>query len=177
MGQEQQRASQESPVTFESFQAAEDELSRMKSEGEAGDGWGIVPRGKRWEIAPAAGANTGKTNETSSQPQAEKFYRVTFNERSDVNDPEDVTLAVNGDVVQIMRGVMVALPYRFLEAADHTLYPRYQQEPGKERKITGWVRRFPYVNHGEAKPEDFRVQITEGTKKVREMLERQAKGE
>lgn len=100
----------------------------------------------------------------SAHPRKEKYYRVRFHERTDKSQKEDVELAVNGEVLQVIRGQSVVIPERFMEAADHATYPIFKQEAGEERKTMGAIRLFPYDNLGEATEAEYKMMLAEGRK-------------
>lgn len=105
------------------------------------------------------------------------YWEVVFSPRGSKNDPEDVTLAVNGQCLQMERGKKVIMPGPFLECADHALYPVYKQLPGFDRKITGWVKHFPYTVIRKATKAEYEERKRLGdkmTKEARDAEERAA---
>lgn len=116
------------------------------------DGYIIVPRPKR-------------------DVSAEKYYRVTFNHKSNPNDEDDVTLIVNGETLVLQRGVEVIIPGRYKECADHATYPVFRQRPNEARKQIGTVMVFPYSLMGEATEQEYLELLREGNKKTREAIE------
>ena len=97
--------------------------------------------------------------ETRIQPSKdgwiERYYEVIFNEKSNPNDTNEVQLTVNGECLQIKRGIPVVVPQRFLEVAQHTKYPQYEQLPDKPRKITSYITTYPYTQVREATEKEF----------------------
>jgi len=114
------------------------------------DGWAIV------EVAPKI--------------KPEKYYRVRFHAKSHVNDPDDVMLSVNGEVLIMRREKPVIIPARFKECADHAVYPQFRQVPGKQRKMVAQVRIYNYDTLSDATEEDFKNQIIEGNKITKENI-------
>jgi hypothetical protein len=103
--------------------------------------------------------------------QRETYKEVVFSPKGNPNDPNDVTLAVNGECLVIRRSFKVIVPDRFLEAADHALYAMYQQLPDKPRKITAWVKTFPYsVIRDKVSEEEYLAQRREGDRQTAEAL-------
>jgi hypothetical protein len=100
-----------------------------------------------------------------------KYYRVKFQQKSDANQPDEVILSVNGEVLQITRNVEVIIPYRFKEAADNGVTPQFKQLPGQTRKQIGEVRTFPYDLLGEATEQEFLRLKEEGTRLTRQSVE------
>lgn len=105
----------------------------------------------------------------------EKYYKVRFNQKSDPNQEDDVTLIVNGEVLLMQRGVDVIIPGRFKECADHATYPQFRQKPNEPRKVVANIQVFPYALSGEATEEEYKKQLASGNKKTREDLEKTAK--
>jgi len=104
----------------------------------------------------------------AGKPYKEQYFEVVFAEKGHQNDTRDVQLTVNGECLVIKRGVTVVVPQRFLECADHTLYPEYEQEPGKDRKITSWVKTYQYNKLREATREEFDRMKKKGDKDTKE---------
>lgn len=105
-------------------------------------------------------------------PPKEKYWWVTFNERSNETDPEDVQLSVNGETLIIQRGKKVIIPDRYKECAEHALIQKFVQLPDKPRKHLSPIMKFPFTTHGEATEAEFRKMKTEGTKKTDENIRR-----
>lgn len=101
------------------------------------------------------------------------FYEVLFSSKGSPNDPDDVTLTLNGECLHIQRNVPVIVPGPFLEVADHGVYPVYHQEPGKDRKIVGSVKFFPYTTLRQASEEEYRKMKASGDKITRDAREKQ----
>ena len=92
------------------------------------------------------------------------YWEITFQPKAHPNDFDDVTLSVNGQCLQMKREEAVILPGRFLEAADNAVYPTYSQRPGHDRKITGFVKFFPYIVLREADEDEYRKMKADGDK-------------
>lgn len=102
----------------------------------------------------------------------EKVWLVRFHAKSHPNDTDDVALPVNGEIFLARRDEECPCPERFLEAADHAMYPHYKQEPGKQRKIAAFIRRFPYTRGSESSWEEYQKWKTQGTKRNQEHLDK-----
>ena len=113
----------------------------------------------------------GRTDPRSKKYKG--FWEVIFSPKSSPNDPEDVTLSLNGNCLQIKRDVPVVLPGPFLEVADHGVYPTFVQLPNQPRKVTGYVKFFPYTVLREASKEEFLRMKREGDKVTREARARE----
>jgi len=108
----------------------------------------------------------------ASETPREKYFEVRFSAKSNPIDSDDVVLAVQGETLVIQREKNIVLPERFLECADHTRYPKFTQEPGKDRKTGSMIMTFPYQRIREATEEEYLQQKTSGTKKVKRDIER-----
>jgi len=97
----------------------------------------------------------------------ERHWRVTFNQRTNPYEEEQVVLAVQGETLTCQREKPVIMPERFLEAADHTKYPKHIQIPGESRKRTVYVQTFTYQRLEEVTEEDFFAQKKAGTEKTK----------
>ena len=93
----------------------------------------------------------------------EQCFWVTFQSAVHTHEPVYVTLSVNGETLQIVRGKRIPLPRRFLECADHGVYPVYSQVEGEKRKIEGYNMFFPYSKDGEATYAEYRTMVAAGT--------------
>ncbi len=94
-------------------------------------------------------------------PYVETYWWVTFNAKGSPNDPDDVILAVNAEILQVQREKRIIIPNRFKENADHATYPQFRQLPGEERKIVAQIKQYPYTTHEqatEAEYEEFKRQ-------------------
>lgn len=109
--------------------------------------------------------------EATGSHQAEPYYWVRFHSKSNPFDPDDVILAVNGDVLQIRRNERIPIARRFLECADHARYRHFTQEPGKDRKVDREIHKYPYDMLGEASAQDFRTWKAKGTRINRDYAE------
>lgn len=124
------------------------------------DGWiiieikGEVQIVRTQEAAEAAMAKA--SGSVGGNKKADTYFKVRFHPKSNKNDDDDVHLGVNGETLQIQRNVMVIVPKRFLEAADHGIYQHFIVEPGKDRKVAYEVITYPYDQHGEASEAEYR---------------------
>ena len=108
--------------------------------------------------------------EVPSKAYVEKYYRVRFHAKAQPNDPDDVTLACNGENLIFRREQETIIPGRFKEVADHGQYVQFRQVPNKPRKIVANVRIFPYDMLGESTEAEFRQMLKEGNKKQKDMI-------
>ena len=96
------------------------------------------------------------------------FWEVMFSPKGKPDDPEDVTLAWNGQCLQMKRGEPVILPGPFLEVADHGVFAHYKQVPGEDRKITSYVKHFPYTVLRQATEKEYREKKAAGDKATKD---------
>jgi hypothetical protein len=108
--------------------------------------------------------------EVEPKVKPEKYYKVRFHAKSHANDPDDVMLSVNGEVLLMRREKEVIIPGRFKECADHAVFPQYRQVPGKQRKLVAQIRIYNYDTLGDATEEDFKNQVVEGNKVTKQNL-------
>jgi len=94
----------------------------------------------------------------------EKYYRVRFHAKGHANDPDDVMLSVNGEVLIMRREREVIIPERFKECADHAVFPQFRQVPGKQRKLVAHIRIYNYDTLSDATEKDFKNQVRDGNK-------------
>ena len=110
-------------------------------------------------------------NQVQKEVKKERFFRVRFQEQADENAPKDVHLGCQGRIITVRRGDEVVLPERFLESARNAVIKTFKQEEiGKNIPVV--IRTYPYDNLGEAKEEDYLKQITAGTRRSREEINR-----
>lgn len=102
----------------------------------------------------------------------ERYWWVMFQAKSSPQDPDQVNLSVDGEVVLCQRQKEVPLPERFLECADHATYPQSRIVPNRPRKIVAWVTLFPYTKIRQATREDFEEYLASGTRKTLDDLEK-----
>ena len=119
---------------------------------------------------------TTRKDPKSEDKKAEEYLKVVFNAKASPNDPEDVMLGCNGELLNIKREEPVVLPRRFLEIADHASETKWRQEPGKPRKRVGVVKRYPYSVIGPATKQEYEKAKREGTEKTLERAERNMDG-
>ena len=94
----------------------------------------------------------------------ESFYWVNFLPSNDPNAPEDVTLAVNGEIIQCQRQKDVCIPGRFRECAQNAIQRKYKHEPGKPRKTLTPVMTFPFNDLRPGTRQEYVDQKAEGNK-------------
>ena len=154
-------------ATGEPFKTAGAAQAAMAHKGLAAAAYEVLP------VMDGFGIFARTQTQPASNPAApeEKYYVVMFQQKSHPNDPDMVVLSVNGDQIQVHRGIEVTLPERFLECADHTTFPHYEQVPGEPRKITSYIRLFPYQRIREGRAEDYFDRRRAGTDQLRKELE------
>lgn len=101
------------------------------------------------------------------------FWEVIFSAKSNPDDQDDVTLGLNGAVLQIQRSQAVIVPGPYLEVADHGRFPKYTQTPEESRKITAWIQFFPYTVLRTATEAEYNAMKTKGDKTTRDARERE----
>jgi len=105
---------------------------------------------------------------TGDASDTEKYFWVRFQDKRTKEDPDDVELGVNGEVLQIQRDKWVILPERFLECAKNAKYPHWVQEPGRPRKKAGTILLWPHdVKDEPATREQYLAMKAQGTKHAR----------
>ncbi len=110
--------------------------------------------------------------QAAPKPHMEKYFKVTFQARASENDPEDVSLSVNGETLVIQRETEVIIPGRFKECADHALILKFKQLPDQPRKFSSPIRTFPYSLIGEATEAEYIKQKTAGDKSTKHNVSR-----
>lgn len=115
---------------------------------------------------------SGSSGKPVPAPFKEKYFRVTFSDKSSPNDSDDVELSVNGETLVIRRGLEVIIPERFKVCADNATYPHYTQIPGKPRKLRGHIRLYPYQLVGEATEAQFIKMKRDGNKQTRDFIKK-----
>jgi hypothetical protein len=101
----------------------------------------------------------------------EKYWHVTFSQKGNPMDQDDVTLTVNGEPLIAQRGVRTIIPERYRECCEHATYDQFHQLPNQPKKIVGKIMTFPYTLHGEATEEEYLTLLAAGNKKTRETAE------
>ena len=99
------------------------------------------------------------------------WWEVMFSPKAKPDDQNDVTLSVNGVCLQMQREEPVILPGSYLECADHGVYPTYQQLAGKQRKVAGHVKTFPYTVLRSATEAEYKSQKAAGDAATRKAIE------
>jgi len=145
-------------ILAETYPTKKAALAAMEQVGLGRDGhdpYGL-PGNKGWKI--------GKISKPDrSEGYVETYKQVVFSGRQSVTEPVDVGLAVNGELLLILREKPIIVPSRYLEAAEHATYPKFTQEPGKPRKTIGNVMRFPFTVIRDATKEEYDQALKEGT--------------
>ena len=104
----------------------------------------------------------------------DKYLRVKFHAKSNVNDTDDVILSVNGEVLVIERQKPVVIPEKFVVCAENARYQQFRQMPNQPRKVVGEVLIYPFDRLGEATQEEFLSMKSTGTKKMMDEINRGA---
>jgi len=127
-----------------------------------------------YDIIPVLDDDTEETVGWVAKPvvKEEPYWWVVFQAKTAPQDPDQVNLSVDGEVVVCQRQKEVPLPQRFLECADHATYPQYRQLPNKPRKVVGWITMFPYTKVRKATREEFEEYLRQGTRKTLDDLEK-----
>lgn len=99
-----------------------------------------------------------------------KFWWGIWASKANENDTESVRIGVNGETLTFQRGVETIVPEPYLPENIHAKYAKFKQEPGKGRKITSYIDRFPFTKLRPATFEEFRKMFMEGNKKTREAI-------
>jgi hypothetical protein len=99
-----------------------------------------------------------------------KFWKGTFQAKSNPLELEQVIIAVNGENFMFRRGLTCIVPEPVLLAGRDAVYPKYTQEPGVGRKIVSIINRFVFNVEGESTFEDFKAMYAAGTKLTREKV-------
>lgn len=118
-----------------------------------------------------ADSTTGHQKPSSVINKETQFFRGQWANKSNPNDPDSVTLAINGETIRWQRGVDVIVPAPYLANAKDARYPKYKQEPGMGRKVEAYITRFPFTPSGTATLEEFRRAFMEGTKATQKAVQ------
>ena len=106
--------------------------------------------------------------EVKEPAPAKKFYRVRFHERTGTNEPVNVVLGINGNVLVIKRGEEVILPEDYVTLARSCVisytYPALDGSKNVRKRITR--PRCPFDLLGEATEEEFLKMKKEGTEQT-----------
>lgn len=149
---------------FASHRQAKERMSAMRL---PADKWEVQSYGGGFTIVRKVGVEQARAT-----GDAEAYKWVKFHPKSDPMAPDDVVLAVNGEVLQIRRNERIPIAARFLEAADHATYKHYTQQPGQNRKVDAVIRKYPYDVLGDATRDDFVRWKRAGTRAVLANAER-----
>lgn len=144
-----------------------------------------------WDVRPIEGNEVGfvlakklfgdeptKTGTVASigvdkkEAKGEEYHWVRFHDKTNEQDPDDVVLGVNGEVLLIQRNEWVILPHRFLVCAENAVHPHFKQLPGHPRKQVGTIRTWPHDTKAEpATREQFLEMKRLGTAANRKAIE------
>lgn len=128
--------------------------------------------GKSEESAGTQNSGVQKTHgKAEAQPKAERVVWVTFHDKSDHNQTDDVILSVQGETIVIKRGEKIPILERYRVAAENATYPKFTQLPNQPRKQVGTIRVYPFDTHGEATMNDWNSYRMDGTAKARAQAE------
>lgn len=114
---------------------------------------------------PLTPAGAGDQKEAPQGKYVETYWWVKFHAKSNPIDPDDVQQCVNGEVLQAPREVETIMPNRFLLGLDAAVIPKFTQMPGKPRKYTAKVRKFPYDRLRESSEKEYREWKNRHTRK------------
>lgn len=105
--------------------------------------------------------------------EAETGYRrVKFHPRTNLSEPADVVLSLNGNMLLIQRGVETILPTPYLEVARHTKYRTFRQDPSSMRKQIVEISQYPFEDMGAATREEYLALLNRGTRETKKKMER-----
>jgi hypothetical protein len=113
----------------------------------------VLPNGMK-QVLEAQSNAEAEPAKKSGTPKM-KYFKVTFQAKTNPNDENDVPLSLNGTTILSKRDVEVILPASYLEVADHTVRSQYEQKPGHDRKIVSVIKKFVYHKGKEVTKEDF----------------------
>lgn len=114
-------------------------------------------------------AEPAMTKIASKLTEGEKVFLVRFHAKAHPNDPDDVVLSVNGDVLVIKREEEIPLLGRYVECARHATFPQFRQLPGQQRKVVAKVQKYQFDILGESTIEEFRKVRQVGTAQAAEV--------
>jgi len=123
---------------------------------------------------------TDKMKEEKTEPEpdpyVETYFKVMFQMKSNPQEPNDVTISVNGEVLHMQRGVEVIIPKRYLGACDDAYYETFEQMPGKDRKVTARVSVYAYTVLGPSTEKAYLAKKKEGDLATRAVLKIKSDG-
>lgn len=109
-----------------------------------------------------------EVKEPAPAASGKKFFKVRFHERTDTNEPANVTLGINGNVLVIQRGVEVILPEDYVTLARSCVitytYPALDGSKNVRKRVTR--PRCPFDLLGEATEAEYLKMKKEGTEKT-----------
>jgi hypothetical protein len=119
--------------------------------------------------SPGAIRSLGPVRQSPSIDPEEKVYSVRFHAKSHPNDPDDVQLGVNGEVLVIKREETIPLLERYVVVARNATYDQFRQLPGEQRKVIAKVQKFPFDILGASTLAEYRRERAAGTKIANEI--------
>jgi len=130
----------------------------------------ITPKKKRGRKPASKGEfkSNGGNQPSTTDKYVERYYRVRFHEKAVDHDTDNVPLCLNGEVLNIQRGVEIILPGRFKEVADQTVYPKFSLNPGEDLKVKAKIKTYGYDVLGEATADEYFEKKAVGDLKTRE---------
>lgn len=103
--------------------------------------------------SPAKEADASKdSSSTQSKP---RFFKVRFQEKGDSNQPDDVQLGANGDLLILKRGEPVVIPEVFVNVARDARHLEYDYTPGAARKHPVQIIKYPFDILGEGTEAEY----------------------
>ena len=149
--------------------ASEDEVVAAIKSGEYGDpkflkaanaqggGWCIVKLKTVIENA------TGKTGPVAPvQRKQQKYFEVEFFPPSSPEEPQQLSLGVDGWVIVVTRGQRVMLPENHLRVADSAKHKVFKIQPGADRQVVGEVHRAMHRVLREVPRDEFMAALKAG---------------
>ena len=92
-------------------------------------------------------------------PYPEGYARVYFHAKQSADEADDVALSCDGQCIVIPRQKEITIPKRFVEVAEHAIYPTFSKHKGKKRKVIDLARKFPFEIRGEGTEDGYLKQI------------------
>ena len=99
--------------------------------------------------------NEAATGATPGAAATERYFEIVFSQKRDTNETEEVQLIVQGNPLQLLRGVPTIVPERYLNAAKDAVGVRYRNVQGKDRKVRTEVQTYPYTVIREVTEEEY----------------------
>ena len=96
------------------------------------------------------------------------YKRVKFYPKTDKNQPDNVTLSLNGVTLLIQRDKEIVLSNAFLALADHATYAQFRHSQGEGRKEVARIRLYPYQVVSDATEKEFMEMRATGARRQEE---------